>query len=118
VDNTHAKKVAARKTKEINPDELIVRLPEGMRKALGELAAVLEPSGLCDIDAVGQTKELAAGHTRSAYDVVCALPLITQATFEYVHKTGDKRAEAAWMDVITELLEHRFTLEQPRSREK
>jgi hypothetical protein len=106
----------ASKIDEMDPKRVTVRLSEGVRKALSDLAAAVHFSSHFDQGMLQTVNDLAAGKAMSVDDVVGSLPLIAEHTFDHIYAEGDERARKAWQALGHAFLEEGFTLVKSRGR--
>jgi hypothetical protein len=106
----------ASKIDEMDPKRVTVRLSQGVRKALSDLAATVHFSSHFDQGMLQTVNDLAGGKAMSADDVMGSLPLIAEHTFNHIHAEGDERARKAWQALSHAFLEEGFTLIKGRGR--
>jgi hypothetical protein len=98
----------------MDPRNVEIHFSSEVRSAFADLAAAMHFSEHFDGDMLSIVQEWAADKTPSVLDVLTAFPLIAEQTFKHIHATGDQRAEKAWREIGSELLERGFTLEKYR----
>jgi hypothetical protein len=99
---------------ELDPDTTTIDFSPEVRSAFRDLAAAVHFNEKFDGDTLLTIQEYAGEKKPSVYDLVCAFPLIAKDTFEH----GGKKAREAWNNLGSELVEHGFTLQKGRTREK
>lgn len=106
-----------RKLEEIDPYKINVRFSPRVKKALADLEAAVHFSEHFDGDAYAMLHGWAHGKAPTVREVLVEFPLIASETFQHIRATNDKRAEEAWDQLSSELLEAGFALTQ-RTRER
>lgn len=102
---------------ELDARNINVRFSQRVKSALADLDAAVHFSEHFDGDAYAILRDWAKGKAPSVHDVMVALPLIASETFRHIQATGDRRAEEAWDQLCSDMLEHGFALTQ-RSRQR
>jgi hypothetical protein len=102
----------------MDPITVQVHFSKEVRRAFSALAAAVHLSDHFDADMLSVLQDWAAGKKQSVFDVMVAFPAIAKQTFKHIHATGDKRAEQAWGEIGSELLERGFSLARDRGRSK
>jgi hypothetical protein len=107
---SHADKVGNR----VDAREFKVHLPEGLRRALGDLAAAIHFSEHFDDLMLENLEDWAAGRPLALHGFVASLPAIVEETMKHIAASGDSRAAKALASVQLELQERGFVLERYR----
>jgi hypothetical protein len=107
-----------RKANELDAGEIDVHFSPRVTQAFRDLAAAVHFSEHFDGDIKKIVEDWAAGKPKSIHGVLVALPSIAGETFKHIAATGDERAQEAWDEIGSQMLENGFTLTKARVREK
>ncbi|HTV53781.1 MAG TPA: hypothetical protein VMI06_02590, partial [Terriglobia bacterium] len=108
----------ARNVNDLDPRRINVRFSENMQTAFADLEAAVHFSEQFDGDMRETLREWAVGKKPSIYEVLTAMPLIAEETFNHIRATGDAKAKEAWSEVCLKMSEQGFTLAKEQSRGK
>jgi len=107
-----------RKLEEVDGRSIKVRFSPSVKSALADLDAAVHFSEHFSSDISPILHQWATGKTPTVHEVLTALPLIAEETFQHIRKTGDERAEGAWRGLCNQMNENGYNIVKSALRHK
>jgi hypothetical protein len=98
------------KLEEIDANSITVEFSRAVKSTLVALDSAVDSSEHFDEDARAILHSWATGKAPSLSEVMVGMPLIAGEIFQHIRICGDERAEKAWEELCSRLLEQGFKL--------